>query len=59
MTLTVDAEQVFWWIAGLGVCVAVWCLLADTALNVVRVAVETSRPNRPKRPVPADHTRAS
>lgn len=51
MTLIVDAEQVFWWLAGLGVSLAVWCLLADTALNAVRLlySLSSDRP-RPARP---------
>jgi hypothetical protein len=48
MTLTLDAEQVFWWLAGAGVLIAVWCLLADTALNAVRLVLSLDS-NRPRR----------
>lgn len=59
MTISIDPEQAFWWAALAGVLVALWCLLADTAVKVVRTAVEMSRPNRPKQTATADHTRAS
>ena len=48
MTISIDPEQAFWWVAGVGLLVAVGCVAADTALNAVRtVAALTRRGGRP------------
>jgi hypothetical protein len=34
MTLTLDGDAVFWWVATAAVVVAVWCVAVDTGLKV-------------------------